>query len=259
MVHSILTHHPAEVADAMLHFLNALGGETKFCLAYGGTREEFDKILYPEKFFLESPNLRGSIEEQNFSCWLKATVEWARQKDLDPKVAHFTENDHIPLRGDYWVKLEEVLSRSGKDFLGKWCMDRTNTNEAFYHQYREDPVLLKLLEAISIHQNKTTIWGALADGMLFRWEALEALCRVELEIPCFTEILIPSSLHHLGFSPGDFDSYSKIFAWVRHRPEFLLSDVPFLLSQGAACCHPFKSIEDLPEIYRLVHEWPRVL
>lgn len=256
MVHSILTHHPAEVADAMMRFFAELGGDTRFCLAYGGDREEFEKIRWPGKFFLDETSLRGRTEEQNFSCWLKATVDWYRACGLQPEVVHFSENDHLPLRRDYWRELSRVLSASGRDFLGKWCIDRTGTNEKAYLHYRAAPVLLRHLNGISVHQNKTTLWGALADGMVFRREALEALASLDMGIPSFTEILIPSSLHHLGFALGDMDAFSTLFKSVRHRPEYLVNDVRELCSAGAWCCHPFKTVAELPTIFELVLNTP---
>jgi len=252
IVHSVLTHHPAAVADGMVAFLSTLGPDVKFCLAYGGTEEEFEKIRFSAKFFLNDPSLRGRIEEQNFASWLTSTVAWCKQSGLRPELVHFTENDHLPLRADYWRELERASIRSDTDFLGKWCMDRTNTNEQFYLHYRDHEQLRHHLASVSVHSDKRTIWGALADGMLFRWAALESLTRINLDVPCFTEILIPSTLHHLGFTLADFDAYSSIYRFVRHRPAWEITDVSELVSQGAWCCHPFKCIAQLNDLYQLV-------
>lgn len=251
IVHSVLTHHPAPVADGMMRFLADLGAGVAFCLGYGGSREEFERIEFEDKFFLDDPSLRGRIEDQNFSAWFQATEEWCIRKNLQPGLVHFTENDHLPLRADYWVELERAFLESGRDFLGKWCMDRTNTNEQFYLHYRDDPCLLQHLASVSMRSDVRTIWGALADGMLMRREALEALSAVDLALPCFTEILIPSTLHHLGFTLGDFDAWSSIYRFVRHRPAYELSDIREMMSLKPWCCHPFKDIGNLPHLYDL--------
>lgn len=252
IVHSVLSHHPAAVADEMMRFLTSLGKGVPFCLGYGGLREEFDRIKFPEKFFLDAPTLRGRIEEQNFSCWLNATASWCQAQGHTPDLVHFTENDHLPLRSDYWAELGSVAAKSGKDFLGKWCMDRTNTNEQLYLHYRDDARLHRHLALISVHSDRRTLWGALADGMLLRWSALAALSNVDLDFPCFTEILIPSTLYHLGFTLGDFDAWSPIYRSLRHRPAYEMSDVRAMMPRKPFCCHPFKDVEGLPGIYDLV-------
>jgi len=251
IVHSILSHHPAHVVDAMAEFLQALGNGVRFCLAYGGEQEEFEKILFEDKIFLADPGLRGKIESQNFSCWFRAVLDWAERMNVAAEVVHFTECDHIPLRPDYWSEIKRSVCASGKDFLGKWCMDRTNTNEQFSLHYRNDPAFLAHLRALRPN-GPNPIWGALANGMTFRLEAIRALCNVDLKLDCFTEILIPSTLRCLGFELGDFDEVSSVFARVRHRPEFLLSDVSDLLSQDAWCCHPFKNIRDFSSLFENV-------
>ncbi|MBE2204429.1 MAG: hypothetical protein IAE94_08840 [Chthoniobacterales bacterium] len=252
IVHSVLSHHPAHVVDAMMRFLGTLGPQTVFCLGYGGPREEFDRIAFPEKFFLGDPSLRGRIEEQNFSCWIQATGAWYRRRGIEPDLVHFTENDHIPLRADYWEELRRTIEASGRDFLGKWCMDRTNTNEQSYLHYRDDARLLGHLAALSVRSDPRTIWGALADGMLMRRTAVEALTNRDLSLPCFTEILIPSTLHHLGFTLGDFDAWSGIFRGVRHRPAFALDGLREMIPTKPWCCHPFKDVGSLPELYELI-------
>ena len=251
IVHSVLSHHPPHVADAMTEFLQDLGNDVRFCLAYGGAREEFDKIRFKDKLFLPDPGLRGNIADQNFSCWFQAVMDWIDQTNIDPEVVHFTECDHIPLRWDYWHEIDRAMVSSGKDFLGKWCMDRSNTNERFYLNYRENVELLRHLRSLNPKIERPVIWGALANGMTFRAAALRALCGVDLRVDCFTEILIPSTLLQLGFQLGDFDAFSTVFAWVRYRPEFLLSDIHDLLARDAWCSHPFKSTVQLPELYEL--------
>ena len=252
IVHSILSHHPAKAVDAMAEFLQALGNDVRFRFAYGGERDEFEKIRSRDKIFLADPGLRGKIESRNFSNWFKAGLSWFDSAGLRPDYIHFTECDHLPLQAGYWSQIEKSMLSSGKDFLGKWCMDRSNTNEQFYLKYRGDPALLRHLRSLNPTLAQPVIWGALADGMTFRAESLRALCGVDLGIDCFTEILIPSTLHQLGRELGDFDAFSTIFACVRHRPEFLLSDVSDLLARGAWCCHPFKNVIQLPDLYDLV-------
>lgn len=232
----------------MLIAFSALApADVEFVVGYGGPRNEFDRITWPNRIFLEHATFRGRIEEQNFSPWLNAVGRWIQDRQRAPDYVHFSENDHIPLRRDYWSELAGAMNRSGCDFLGKWCMDRTGTNEEFYLRYRRDPILRTVLEPLG--QVEPRIWGALADGMVFKQQALQALSDVDLDIPCFTEILIPSVLAKLGFRLGDMDAWSDVFRWVRHRPAFEVADVDALLAGGAFCCHPFKDLGRLPELW----------
>lgn len=252
IVHSILTHHPPSVVDEMLGAFQQMAPEVVFVIGFGGEEEEFGQISFPSKIFLSDPSLRGTIEKQNFGSWLKAVAGWIAREHLEPTAVHFSENDHIPLRPDYWCELERALHRSGCDFLGKWCTDRTNTNEAFYLFYRDDERLMAHLRSLSGRTSGLSIWGALANGMLFRWSALQSLAAIDLELECFTEILVPSTLHHLGFSLGDMDAHSNLFQWVRHRPDFDLSTTIGLTAQDAFCCHPFKDVQSLPAIWKML-------
>jgi len=252
IVHSILSHHRAETVDAMVAAYARMAPDVAFCIGYGGSRAEFERIGWKDAFYIEEPGLRGITEQQNYFPWLCAVADWVWSRGWQPECIHFSECDHLVLRSDYWAVLARTLERSGRDFLGKWCMDRSNTNEWARLHYRNNRELLGYLDGFSQRDDKTRLWGALGNGMLLRWPALDALTRTAGRIACFTEILVPSTVHHLGFALGDMDAYGNLYRWVRHRPEFLLEHVEAFLNQGAYCCHPFKAVERLPEVWDLL-------
>lgn len=250
--HSILTHWKAGLVDSIMGFLVELEPGVNFSIGYGGTEEEFQKIKFGNKTFLPDPKLRGPTDRQNYACWLIAIDATMEKAGDQSEAVYFTETDHLIFRSGYSQELVRCLQASGLDFLGKWCMDRDNTNEYFYLRYRDHQPLLEHLASISVRDSKTKIWGALANGMLFRRDVLRTLCKGEISLPCFTEIMIPSTLYHLGFNLGDFDTYSDIYRHVQYRPTFDCAEVRRMVEENAYCCHPFKDQAGLTSIFDFV-------
>lgn len=252
VLHTILSHWPADQVDQLIALHQLLEPTNEYLLAYGGKPENFEKIQFPNKVFLADPCLRGPTDTQNYACWVTAVADYVKSQPTSPDLVYFTETDHLMLRKGYGATLVEIMEKSGQDFLGKWCMDRSHTNEFFFLRYRDHAPLLAHLKKIAPLPDPVKIWGALADGMLFRWKALEGLASVDLAaVPCFTEILFPSTLARLGFKLGDFDTYSDFYKYVRYRPDYPVEEVQTIASDGGWCCHPFKQASRLGEVIAL--------
>lgn len=255
MHHSIMSHWPAATTDALLATYARLAPEVTFSLAYGGPAEEFEKIQFPHKLFIADPCLRGSSEFINFACWYVPVNRWLDEHHPQTDLVFFTEVDHLVLHPDYAKQLVATHRRSGCDVLGKWCFDTTGTNEFFHLRHRDDPALKELLARISTRHQPDALWTALGDGLLMSRTALQALSKVDnLQIKAFTEIVIPSVLHHLGFRLGDCDGYGDDFCEVRYRPDYEPEDVRQLLTRGVRQCHPYKNIEALPDTLALIEK-----
>lgn len=255
IVNTILAHYNAELIDAMMsHLHTTAGDDVAFHLAYGGPSDQFDHIQYRHKTLLDDPQLKGQVYPQNYSLWLQAVRDWAVANRLNPIAVHFTEVDHIILSPKYWLEIKRVLETSKHDVFGKTCYDCNNTNFHFYLEYRDDASLINYLTGLSTRDNKKSLWTALGDGLLMRWEALDAFCKQPTYHDCYTEILIPSVLHHLGFSLVDLDSISDIFKEVRFRPAYTYDEALALAKEGALCCHPFKERETFIDLQRYARE-----
>jgi len=213
-------------------------------LAYGGPQECFEQIQWPHKVFLPDSRLRGPTDQQNYACWLKAALNWSDNSERSFDAAFFTETDHPMLRSGYGGELMQILNSTSYNFLGKWCSNREGSNSFFFLRHRDDKSLQTLLRRLS-GTNDSPIYECLATGMLFRWPVLKAVVDADIDLPIFTEVIVPSAVRALGFQPGCFDQVCNFMRHVRYRPEYVLPDLSDLKSRGAWCCHPLKSVVPL--------------
>ncbi len=208
-------------------------------LAYGGPEDNFDKITWQQKIFIADPRLRGPTDRQNYCHWLRAATAWAKDHKVIPDAVFFTETDHPMLKEGYGKELIRILETSRCGFLGKWCSNREGSNSYFYLRHRENSALRSALRKAS-GVDDSPIYEALATGMLFRWEVLERAQAESIDIPVFTEVVIPSMVRALGYQLGCFDRHSTFMKSVRYRPNMTPNEVAVAKGSGCWCCHPFK-------------------
>lgn len=242
LLHTILSHWAPRDVDLLIDYHRQLDPSVELVLAYGGPQKDFDKIDWEQKLFLSDPCLRGPTDQQNYCKWMRAVVAWAKDQADMPDAVFFTETDHPMLRSGYGQELTDIFKASQFGFLGKWCSNREGSNSYFYLRYRDDPVLRRALREASGVED-SPIYESLATGMLFRWSVLESVAAQEIDVPVFTEVIIPSMVRALGYRLGCFDCRSDFMRSVRYRPNFSLNEAVAARISHAWCCHPLKEPE----------------
>jgi len=244
LLHTILSHWKPEEVDLLLDYHHKLDPSVDLLLAYGGPENHFTRISWEHKVFINDPGLRGPTDQQNYCYWLREATAWAKNHKVIPAAVFFTETDHPMLKEGYGKELLRILELSGCGFLGKWCSNREGTNSYFYLRHRDDQVLRNALRKAS-GSDDSPIYEALATGMLFSWEVLERVQAESIDIPVFTEVIIPSMVRALGYRLGSFDLHSEFMSSVRYRPNVTLEEALTTKASGAWCCHPFKAQHSL--------------
>lgn len=237
----VLSHLDAEDADARMRLLRAVAGDARFVMGYGGPRDQFDRIEWDEKFFVDDPTLRGP--EQHLQSWTQIfETAWrdyfAGDSGLDS--LYLIEYDHLVLDGAFAERMHGLAKETGADLLGKRCVDLTATNVAHYVRFRRDRRLLMHLAKLSVREDRERLYGALGNGMWLSRRALEGYVAVGEHPPCYNEVYVPTLLHHLGFKVVDVDAHGDLYHHVRWQPQFSVAEVLELARAGAVFVHPAK-------------------
>ena len=249
ILHVVITHLAPELAVQHVALAEAFTPGVPRLIAYGGPPASFGALPWKDKFLLEDPSLRGPVIHQCFNELFPKIWDWVRRQPVAFDAVHVTEYDHWILRADYFAQLEEILTRSGADFLGRGCGVKTHTNWMHLFRYRDDSALLGYLRRFSVREDKTAICGTLGDGFTISRRALEAMAALPDPPPAYNEVFFPTLTHHLGFQIADMGDYSDFLRHVRWGPLWTEAELVELARQGAACCHPFK---DMAAAHRLL-------
>jgi hypothetical protein len=245
----LLTHLSGPAVDDQLRYLHDLAPGARFVVCHGGSRDDFDRIAFRDKLFIEDPTLRdplargSSVNEILTKAWDSYV---APDPDIDAVFA--VEFDQIILRGDYELALEQLLEASGADFLGKNCALRDGTNWVHAIAARHDPAFMAFLERISVRDGPFRIYGGLGTGFVMRRAALEAFRALDHPARTYVEMYVPTAMYHLGFRVEDLDAISDIADEVVYAPSKTFDDVLHAKRAGHFFIHPFKELDRLPEV-----------
>ena len=249
MLNLLLTHLSGPAVDEQLRYLHDLAPGARFVVCHGGDRDEFERIAFRDKLFIEDPTLRDTLTRES-SVNEILTKAWDSYVAPDPDVdAVFAfEFDQIILRGDFELALEQLLEASGADFLGKNCALRDGTNWIHAIAARHDAAFMAFLERTSVRDRPYRIYGGLGTGFVIRRAALEAFRAVDHPARSYVEMYLPTAVYHLGFRIEDLDAISDIADEVVYAPPKTFDDVLRAKRAGHFFVHPFKKIDRLREI-----------
>ena len=248
--HTIITHLEPGVVSGFLSFLQALSPDTRILCAYGGKKENFDGIAWPDKFFLEDESLRGPIRHQSFNEILIKAHSATTGTGTD--YFYFSEYDHFPLRRYYLRELCGLMASTQCDLLGHSLFQANYSNWVHYLRYRDDAEFRQFLSGITHRGTSEPLYGMLGNGFIMTNRALEGFCGILKHLKVYTEIYLPTVLFHLGFKLGNINALSDLYAAVRYEPAYSFEDVIQLVRDGKNFCHPVKCIDRYPDIYSAV-------
>lgn len=245
---AVLTHLGAEDVERGLRHLAETEPASAYVALHGGRREEFERLEAGTAIFVADPSLRGEVWSQSYTealCRL-----WEDRVSGDPAIdlVLFLEFDHLVL-GPFASAVRALADDTGAPFLAKGAGFRDDTNWAHVLRYRADPALNDFFSAISTRNDPGRRLGCLGSGMIFRREVLEAYCAAAARAPrAYLELMIPSTIHHLGYDVVDVDAVSPLYDAVRWHPAFSFAEVVELKRRGALFAHPFKRVDRLAAV-----------
>jgi hypothetical protein len=236
----LLTHQDAARVDANVRYLQAVAPEARFVVAHGGRAEDCAGVAHAEKVFVDDETLRGPPRtHQSYHVTLGLVHDRFVRDDPSVSAVYVLEWDHVVLRADFEQPLRAWADRTGADFMGKTCVERTGTNWHHYTRHRRDPALLAHLREHSVREDPTRLFGTLGNGFWLSRAALEAYVAVRDRPVVYGELYVPTLLHHLGFRVADLPG--ELYGAVRYEPEVSLAELLALKRAGGYFAHPFKT------------------
>ena len=235
----ILTHQSAPAIARMLEHWNKCVRSENILIAYGGPRSEFEKIEYPQKFFVDEPRLRTrdhQRELQSYTGLFHGAAEFLREQGGTFRYVHFAEYDHVPLVNDLNERQQKRLEAEAADVLGFHLhrIDGTSSAHFFYHVGNAE--FAPFWEKISRRSESGVILSMFGTGSFWTEEAFSAVASLQETFPIYTEIYLPTLAHHLGFRLRDFADQNR---FVRASPSEI-SSIEQALKEGAWTLHPLK-------------------
>lgn len=206
----IITHQKAEEIDRMLEWWSMAAPLDSIWIAYGGKREEFARINFAQKYFLESNRIRTANPQRERQGYMEVYQKAITSGALEAKrYVHVAEYDQLPLQPAVNMLQIRVLQRLKADVLGYQLMRVDQTNNPHYLWHKNDPRFLEFFRSISRRPDKETVLSALGFGMFWTVEAFRAVTDVLEPFPIYLELFLPTVAHHLGFRVRRIDEPAK--------------------------------------------------
>ena len=196
-------------------------------LAYGGTKENFETVDWPQKFFVEDPRLRTrdhQREAQSYREIFERTAQWLEGRDFTHVL--LMEYDHVPLIPDLAHKYLDALAATGADVLG--------------HEVRRMDATIhpQWLVSVTTTYPTTPVWSMCGTGQFWKRAAWEAVAADHTHADWYLELDLPTTAADHGFrlaSVAPFDPYFRSrLDWQRLSPDEARK-------RGAWTLHPVKS------------------
>ena len=115
----LLTHQSAEQVDRMLRYWDRITPRSDVFVAFGGSRDDFNRISHPHRALIDSPRLKTrdhQREKQSYAPVFQAA--WESLKSQDCRYVHFIEYDHVPLVEDFHERMISFLEKERCDLAG---------------------------------------------------------------------------------------------------------------------------------------------
>lgn len=234
----ILTHQPEPAVETMVRWWKENAPGPEILVAYGGSRERFDRLGVPYKVYVDDSRLRTrdhQRERQSFAGVFMAVNEWLSGHP-EFQFIHLTEFDCIPLCPDLFGRLEGRLTEEKADVLGCRLERVDGTNHPHYLYHQSHPEFESFLGKLSVRRDPRVVLAMLACVSFWRREAFSAVAGAEENSPLYVEIALPTLAHHLGFRVRNLSDQSQFVQPVGDLGDRLET----LRDQGAWMVHPVK-------------------
>ena len=241
VVNLLLSHQPAgAVARMVNHWSDSVDRES-IIVAYGGKLDDFAQIEHERKFFVTDSRLRTrdhQRELQSYTGIFRTAVTFLQNTGTQAQYLHFAEYDHVPLVADLNQRQLGRLHAEGADMLGFHVrrIDGTSHPHFLYHQ--SNPAFLAHWRNISCRKEPEVVLSMFGSGSFWTWEAFQAVTAQDEKVPCYMEIYLPTTAHHLGFRVRDFGDQDRFVRNLGERS----GELEQCRSEGAWTLHPVKHL-----------------
>jgi hypothetical protein len=238
----LLTHQSPERVERMLGYWDRITPRPTVFVAFGGSKNDFNRISHPYRALIDSPRLKTrdhQREKQSYTPVFRAAWEWLKSEDT--RYVHFMEYDHIPLLEDLHKRMISFTADEKCDLAGFHVAQIDHSSNAHYLNHLADPSFLGFWERISIRSDKHVVLTMFGSGSFWRKEAFGAVANLHEEVPMYLEIFQPTAAHHLGFRVRSFREQNR---FVRNLGD-LGTQLDSLRNQGAWSAHPVKTLWNL--------------
>lgn len=234
----ILTHQPEALVETMAGWWRQHVSDGELLVAYGGTRERFERLHVPAKVYVEDARLRTrdhQRERQSYAGVFAAAAAWIQGRPEFRRIL-FVEFDCIPLCGDLLDRLDARMELERADMLGCRLERVDGTNHPHYLYHSADPQFGRFLAGLTRRADASVVLAML--GCLSYWnrEAFLAVAGVQEHLPLYLELALPTLAHHLGFRVRNLTDQSP---FVQPLGD-LTGELEVLRSRGAWVAHPVK-------------------
>lgn len=231
----LVTHEPAEAVMRMQAFWQELTQPANLVVAYGGKRDEFEKIS-GQKVFVDDDRLRTRDHQREFQSYSKLLKTALHSLSGSWEWLFFAEFDLIPLTPSFFETLIEEAIKEDADVLGVGACRLDNTLHSHHAAHAAAEGWLEWIRSISRREDPHVVLSCLGCGQLWRREAIEAVVSAGEPVKSYLEILLPTVAHHLGFRVRPWKSHAR-FILPDPLPHQDLAD---FVSAGATAVHPIK-------------------
>jgi len=229
---------PADTLRLIERWKGFFAPPSQLLLCYGGTKENFAKIDYEPKLFIDDPRLRTrdhQREKQSYTQIFQRAGLWLRDHpELD--YVYLAEFDHWPVVKDVGARLIGRLEREKADVLGHQLARRDGTCCVYYAYHLNDERFLPWLEQISRRAEPGAVFNMFGSGSFWTREAFLAVASVGEPVPIYLETYLPTVAHHLGFRVRDFEEQSNFISATGDR----FAQQEEAARSGAWTVHPIK-------------------
>lgn len=196
----ILTHQAPDKVVRMCQYWNSLLPDVKVIVAYGGNEAAYNQVEWDDKVFVADDALRTSDHQrecQSYACAYRDAMHIIAKYECDRVL--FTEFDHVPLRSDYFLLLEDALIDSRADVLMHGLCRVNDTGYAHFLYHADKPSFYEQIARISYREAKDVVLSAYGFGQYWTREAYAMMAEIDDEVGCYLEIWAATVAHHLGF------------------------------------------------------------
>lgn len=243
----LISHQRADAVSRMVEWWRELTGVGTILVAYGGSREEFEKLSGFDKVYVDDDRLRvadAQRERQSYESVFRAAEQWLEASGC--AFVHLTEFDELPLVSDLLERKRVLLEEMEADVIGYNLRRVDGTHHAHYQWHMSTPSCLSDFRDFSVRKDSGIILSMYGFGSFWRTKCFREVGSVHLPQDVYLEIAIPSVAHHLGFRVKSIDGQGSFMSPFR---EFSTRrEIAAARNAGAWSLHSVKIAWRKPEL-----------
>jgi hypothetical protein len=195
----IVTHQSADCVARMLDYWRGFVPEESLWIAYGGKKEEFERVAHPRKYFLESNRIRVKDIQRDRQGYHEIFQAAVANGVLDGRdYLHLVEFDQLPIQQNLNQLQIQHLEADHADVLTYGLRRVDGTHYPHYLAHIADGRLDEFLHSISLRPDPGVVLSCYGFGTFWRAEAFRLVAAVPEPFPIYLELFMPTVAHHLG-------------------------------------------------------------